>query len=119
MIESMMSDAEVLSRVQKVWALVFAASNKVLVDEKRFGFLGMDVIPDPNIHQMMVLLRAINAALVSIPDEFEGLQYEENRLILNAREQITRMEMVAAALKANDRAGFDEAIRKLEEHAPF
>ena len=97
----------------------FAASNKVLVDEKRFGFLGMEAIPDPNIHQMMVLLRALNAALVSIPEEFGTLQYEENRLILNAREQITRMEMVAAALKANDRDGFDEAIKKLEAQAAF
>ena len=68
---------------------------------------------------MMVLLRAINAALVSIPDEFGALQYEENRLILNAREQIARMEMVAAALKANDREGFDEALKKLEEQAAF
>ena len=67
----------------------------------------------------VVLLRALNAALVSIPEEFGTLQYEENRLILNAREQITRMEMVAAALKANDRDGFDEAIKKLEAQAAF
>lgn len=34
----------------------------------------------------------------------------KKRLIYNAKEQITRMERVAAALQANNRADFDEAI---------
>ena len=119
MSHSLLDDAVVKDRVQKAWNVVFAASNKVLVDEKRFGFTGMGVIPDPNIHQLVVLLRALDAVLNSIASEFDDLAYDDTRLLLNAREQITRMERVAAALRSNNIEDFNDAIQMLEQQAPF
>ncbi|MDD2663399.1 MAG: hypothetical protein PHD19_06530 [Dechloromonas sp.] len=115
----LIDDVAVRARVQKIWESVFEVSGKILVDEKRFGFLGMEIIPDPNIHQMLAVLRTIEEGLMSVLAEFDDLQYDETRLILNAREQISRMEVVALALKRNNRDLFDEAIERLERQAAF
>ena len=116
---NLIDDQAIKDKVQKLWELVFSASNKILVDEKRFGFTGIGVIPDPNIHQMIAVIRSIDEGLMTVLQEFSDLQYDETRLILNAREQISRMEVVAIALKLNNKELFDEAIKRLEEQATF
>lgn len=118
--DNLLADKEIIERVQKVWAVVFEASGKVLQHANTFGFNGMGVIPDPNIHKMLTSLRMLSALMeVLSNDKYVELSYEERRLILNSKEQLNRMERVAAALDANDRAGFDEAIRCLEKQAAF
>lgn len=112
-------DAVVQERVNKVWAEVFTASNQVLQHARTYGFLGMEVIPNPNVHQMLVTLQMLDALMDVILLRFEDLPYEEKRLIFNAKEQITRMERVAAALQENNSADFNEAIACLERQAVF
>lgn len=118
-IEKLIDSELVRERVKRAWNVVFTASSKVLVDEKRFCFEGMGIIPDPNIHQIVVLLRTLEAALSTVAMEFDDLPYDETRLILNAKEQINRMERVAIALKANDKEAFTEQISLLEKQAAF
>lgn len=120
MSDDLYGNADIQDRVNRVWAEVFGASSTVLQHAKTYGFLGMEAIPNPNVHQMIVTLHFFEALMDVILLRFEAeLPYEEKRLIYNAKEQITRMERVAAALQANNRADFDEAIACLEKHAPF
>ena len=106
-------------RVDKIWALVFERSNAVLSQSKLYGFHCMQEIPDPNIHGMLVQLQVFSAVMDILithgPDA--GLEYDQTRLILNAKEQVTRMERVATALNANNREDYDIAITELERQA--
>lgn len=114
----LIDDAVIKARVNKVWEEVFLASSIVIVQAKKFGFLGMDIIPDPNIHQMLVTIRLLDDQI----DTFVGhdeIAYDEERLMLNAKKQLTKMELVATALKANNREDFDSAIAELENQAHF
>ena len=43
-----------------------------------------------------------------------GVDYDQTRLILNAKEQLTKMERVAAAINANNKKDFKLAIKDLE-----
>lgn len=114
----LIEDAEIKARVNKVWEDVFLASSVVIAQARKFGFLGMDIIPDPNIHQMLVTIRLLDDHIDTFIDHDE-LEYNEKRLMLNAKTQLTRMELVAAALKANNREDFDSAIAELENQAHF
>lgn len=114
-------DDEVKQKVTDVWARVFEASNRVIHQANNYGFLGMDVIPSPNIHAMLVTLQIFSSVIDILITHAEKLTvgYDEIRLLLNAKEQITRMERIAAALKANNRADFNSALEQLERQAPF
>lgn len=114
----LMDDAIVCKKVHTAWSLVFQFSNKVLTDEKKFGFTGMGLIPDPNIHQMMAALKGLDSILEYVATEF-SLPTDEIRLILNARTQITKMGAVAAALKANSEEAFTIALAELDAQAAF
>jgi hypothetical protein len=109
-------DGEVPERARKVWEAIFSASNKVIVQAEKYGFHGIDLIPNPNIHVILGQLRILSAVMGSILLN-GSLEYEETRLILNAQEQLKRMELVALALKAGNRTDYDKAISDLERQA--
>jgi hypothetical protein len=114
----LIEDAAIKARVNVVWEKVFLASSIVIAQAKKFGFLGMDIIPDPNIHQMLVTIRLLDDQIDTFVDH-EDVEYNEERLMLNAKKQLAKMEIVAAALKANNREDFDAAIAELEGQAAF
>lgn len=114
----LMDDAIICRKVHTAWELVFSFSNKVLADEKRFGFVGMELIPDPDIHQMMAALSGMSSILSHVTKEFT-LPPEVIRLIINAQSQITKMDAVASALKANDEKAFNLAMAELDAQAAF
>lgn len=111
-------DAQIKERVNKVWEAVFSASNKIVVQAQNYGFHGIELIPNPNIHVILGQLRILCAIMGSILTS-EDLDYEETRLILNAKEQLTRMELVSLALLAGNREDYDRAISELERQAVF
>jgi len=113
----LINDAAIKVRINKVWEEVFEASGVVITQAKKFGFLGMAIIPNPNIHQMLVTIRLLDSQI----DTFiaDDLEYEEKRLMLNAKKQLTKMEVVAAALKENNRGDFDAAMKEMETQAAF
>lgn len=114
-------DLLIKAKVESVWNKVFESSNKVIAQARSHGFLGMEVVPNPNIHTMLVSLQAFTALIDIIITNAEvfNVDYDATRLLINAKEQITRMEKVAAALKANNREDFDAAIGEIERQAAF
>lgn len=113
-------DELIKNKVLKYWEIVFSASGKVIKQHKDFGFNGMH-IPDPNVHTMVVYLRMHEEILQVLFDNATllGLDYEQIRMILNAKEQISRMERVASALKAGNKEDFDTAMAELERQVAF
>lgn len=116
-VADLFDDAIIKARVHKVWEEVFNASSIIVRHAKEYGFLGMTIIPDPNIHQMLVTISLLDAHI----DTFlrEAFDYDEKRLLLNAKKQLTQMEVVAAALSENNRSDFDVAMKGLEGQAAF
>lgn len=114
-------DAEIREKVEEVWAKVFKASNAVLKHGKDYGFLAMEIIPSPNIHDMLNSLKIISYIINEFIDSATDLNvdYAQIRLMLNAKEQIARMERVALALKANNKGDYEIAIGLLESQASF
>lgn len=110
-------DDEIKQRVSSIWEKIFSASNVVIKHAQQYGYSGMGVLPDPNIHQMLLKIRILDQIIdVLLGEEME---YDERRLMLNAKQQLLRMEMVAAALQADDRVRFDRVMEELERQAPF
>jgi len=116
---NLFDEAEIKQKVFKVWETVFAASSKVISHANNFGFLGMEIIPSPNIHEMLAALQIFSSIIDILIVSAEDLEvsYDEVRLMLNAKEQLTRMERLATALKANNRSDFNLALQDLERQA--
>lgn len=109
-------DATVKDKVTELWAKVFDASNKVLHQNKVYGFGGIEIAPSPNIHDMMVTLLVLGAVIDVLYAKLD-LEYEQERQLLNAKAQITTMERVASALKARNRQDYDAAVAALDKQA--
>ena len=102
-------------RIEQVWSTVFRSSGKVLLDAKIYGFEALGELPAPNIHDMVRNLKVYGAIIDIL---YEGnLPYEQQRQLLNAKNQITNLERVAAALIAGCRADFESALSALEKQA--
>lgn len=116
----LLEDVAIKQKVTEVWEKIFAASSRVVIQAQHYGFSGME-LPAPNIHEMLVRLQIFTSVIDILINHAEKLNvsYDDTRLMLNAKEQLTRMERLAAALRANNRSDFEAAIRALENQAPF
>jgi hypothetical protein len=113
---ALLDDQAIAARVETIWAKVFQNSNTVLKHAKDYGFLGMELIPSPNIHQIMLHLTVFDALIdiLLANQEVVDLGYEQARQLLNAKSQLVNMEKLASALKANNQVDYDAAIAALE-----
>jgi hypothetical protein len=106
------------SKVQDIWARVFKASNKVIRDAQNYGFLGMDIAPDPNIHTMLVSVKLFAEVMNMLVIEAELRDDTESvRMLLNAKQQLILLEKLANELKANNEAGFHEVLAEINSQA--
>lgn len=105
--------------VEELWGKVFAASNKVIRDTKVFGFNEIEVIPNPNVHQIIASLAVISNTLelIMTMDRDGVINIGDARQLINAKQQILNMEAVAIALKRKDRASYEEAVSRLHSQA--
>lgn len=111
----------VKKEVHAMWEEVTSSSNTVISKAKNYGFSLIEVVLDPDIHQMLTALRGIEGILDVIIDRgfFNEMEHDEIRLVLNARESIRKMEYVAIALKENNEVDFDKAIKDLSLQVSF
>jgi hypothetical protein len=118
--EDLYAKAAIRAKVQNIWARVFAASNKVIHDAANYGFLGMEVAPDPNIHKMLVSAKLFTEVMSMLIVEAEFRDDTESvRMLLNAKEQLVRLERLANELKANNEDGFNAVLNELNSQAVF
>jgi len=118
---SLFEDEIIKSKILKAWEDVFKASGNVIRDSGLYGFDGMELIPNPNIHQMMKSLKVVAVILADISENLDKIDFdaEQIRLVINAQEQIRRMERAATGLLIEDRGMFEAAIAELDGQACF
>jgi hypothetical protein len=114
---SLEQDREIQEKVYKLWERVFEASNKIVAQAQNYGFNSIEIIPNPNIHQILHLLRGFSGLITGLIDDELGP--DQIRQLINAREQLIRMERVALALVNDDQVEFERAVAELESQAPF
>lgn len=115
-------DGEVIKKeVHTMWEEVTSNTNSVIANAETYGFSLIEVILDPDIDQMLTALRGIEGILDVIIDRgfFNEMEYDETRLVLNARESIRKMEYVAIALKENNEVEFEKAVKDLKLQVSF
>lgn len=110
-------DEVIKKRVLEAWDVIFTTSDTLIKHAKTYGFGGM-LAASPNIHQLLVKVRALDQ-LFDVLIASENLEYDEVRKLLNAKQQLLRMEIVAAAIDANNREDFDRAMTEIENQAKF
>lgn len=115
----LLEDDDIKDRVETVWSEVFKNSNTVLKQAKDYGFAGIDIIPSPNIHEILVYLKVFDALMDILLDNAANfdLDYDQVRRLLNAKGQLVNMGKVASAVKAGNREDFESAIQALRNQA--
>lgn len=116
MLVSLDLNAEDKKRVEQIWAKVFESSNRVILQHGKFGFQGVAQLPHPDVHMMVVQLKYFGAIIDILIGE---MPHDEQRLLLNAKRQITNMELLALALQTNSQEDYQSAIDALERQAVF
>jgi hypothetical protein len=112
------NQADVIHKVESLWAKVFENSNKVIFQHIKFGFDGVASASDPTIHDRILglqLLSAIIDVLLNSKDAGVVLEYEQQRQLFNAKLQITSMEQLAAAILAKNQDDYDKAVAALDK----
>ncbi|CAG9932417.1 hypothetical protein [Candidatus Nitrotoga arctica] len=107
---------EVKKRVEKVWERVFLNCNSVLRQSKIYGFYCRQEVPHPNMNALIVHLNIFSAVMnILVTQGMEaGVDYAQLKSILNAKEQLTKMERVAVAINGNNKTDYESAILNIE-----
>jgi hypothetical protein len=103
--------------VERLWAAVFRVSAGVIVHAKKFGFSGMSDMT-PNIHDIMMYITFVESAIDALSNDKDA-EYEDIRLLLNSKRQMTTLKFVAKALDQGDYQAFEKAMHELETQAAF
>jgi hypothetical protein len=112
-------DGKFPEEAERLWAQVFKASNRVLHQHKMHGFDGIELVPNPNIHDVVVTLKAFDTAIESLIEaaDLVNMPYESRQQLLNAKAQIANMNQLASALKAKRQKDYDAAVEALQKQA--
>ncbi|UJW81067.1 hypothetical protein [Hydrogenophaga sp. SL48] len=106
--------SSVASQVEVIWGEIFQTADKILKVHFKFGFEKFSDKISPSIEDIILSLKAIEALLDGI---HHVLDYSEQRLVSNSKQQILWVQDLADALKNNDEPRYTQAIEKLTKQA--
>lgn len=106
--------SSISSQVEVIWGEIFQTADKILKVHLKFGFEKFNDKISPSIEDIILSLKAIEALLDGI---HHALEYSEQRLVSNAKQQILWVQDLAEALKNNDEPRYHQAIDKLTKQA--
>lgn len=109
---------EVRVEVEAAWSDVFKVVNTVLHHHDRFGYELIERKIDPKFPDILLSVKVMEAILDAIFAE-NKLDYDLSRLMLNAKQQINRIELVVTALKHDKREDYEAAMAALRNQAQF
>ena len=117
--EGLFVDVEVKKKVEELWALVFSASAKVLKQHLTHGYDGVCKMASPTLEEMVGKLKFFDSVLdvLYLHAEQFGLDYEQERQILNARTQVSKMEALMLAVRAGKRDDYDAIVLQIDGQA--
>ncbi|MEJ5149805.1 hypothetical protein [Comamonas sp. MYb396] len=108
---------EATLKVEKVWGEILRVTDRLLQAHHHFGFSNIQENVSPTIEDMLKSLRILEVildALVSGPTDVDC-----TRILLNAKQAILNIEAVNLALNSKDVDGYELAMNRLNNQAPF
>ena len=96
--------------VEKVWGEVFQVADKVLKAHLKFGFTQFVSGISPSIEDILLGLRTVELVLDALYEQFD---HEEQRLVMNAKQQILWIQEIATALQHHDKDRYEVAVAKM------
>jgi hypothetical protein len=110
--------SKIAPEVEKAWSGIFQVVNKVIASHEHFGFELIESKINPSLTDILRSLKVLEAILDTLIAE-NGIGYDLYRMVVNAKQQITLIELVAVALKYKREDDYNEAIAKLCNQAQF
>ena len=108
---AVMGDLEgITALVEKVWGEVFQVADKVLKAHLKFGFTQFVSGISPSIEEIVLGLRTVELVLDALYEQFD---YDEQRLVMNSKQQILWIQEIATALQHNDKDRYEAAVSKM------
>lgn len=104
--------------VEIAWGAVFKTANTVITAHSSFGFAQLEAKINPNLSMLLMGLKVVESVLDTVYAS-ELIEYDEKRLILNAKQQIGLIQRVAEAVKNKNIADYNSAIHALTSQAQF
>ena len=119
--EGLFAEEKVREKIEELWESVFMASSKVLNQHMKFGYEGVCKMASPTLEEMVKHLKVFDSLLdvLYLNSELFGIEYQEQRLILNARSQVASMEALMAAVKARNSEDYEKFVQQMDKQAVF
>ena len=112
-----LNSEETKHKVEELWARTFEYSNKIIEKVQKLGFTRLGEMVTPNVEEMLITLQIMSAVFEVLGAHADD--EDETRLLLNARQQILRMELLVSTWKAGDQEEFDKVVGELERQTQF
>ena len=110
--------AQVVAEVELTWSDVFSTVDRILKVHLRFGFEKFAENLHPSIDDVVLSLKIAESLLDTLYNSAK-LDYSEQRLIFNCKQQILLVQELAEAVRNRDQSGYEQAIGRLRNQAPF
>ncbi len=108
--------SQVAVEVENTWADVFTTIDKILKVHLKFGFENFAKNLNPSIEDVLLSLKVAESLLDALYNSAK-LDYSEQRLIFNCKQQILLVQELAEAVRNKDQGGYEEAIRRLRNQS--
>ncbi|WP_157889342.1 hypothetical protein [Chromobacterium subtsugae] len=107
-------------QVEEVCAVIFSTATEVLRSVKQFGFQDLLLAPRPNAEDKLLRVKVYESILGVVITALEGHElYDLAKRLINAKEQILRLEMLINAVKSNDIEECRRLVDLLQNQADF
>lgn len=104
--------------VQDMWSEVIVTVNRLLEADDAFGFSRIEARLNPSIEEIVFSLGVIDAAL-TLMETSGHLDTTEMRQVLNAKQCVLYIRMLAVALRDRNREEYGRVIGLMQNQAQF
>lgn len=112
------SAVKIAEALDIAWANVFKVINHFISQHDQFGFKLIEEKIDPSIEDMLLSLKVMGAIL-NILDGALSIEASEQRMLINAKQQIILFEQATLAVKGGDEAEYLRVVELLRTQAQF
>lgn len=102
--------------LEEAWAAVLELVSKFLKNHDQFGFELIAKKSNPTLEDMLLSLKTMGAIL-NILASSPSLQWDSQRMVLNAKQQIVWFEQATLALQAKDQGEYEKFVEMMKNQA--
>jgi hypothetical protein len=113
----MQDEEKVAVALEIAWGNVFRIINHFISQHDQLGFKLIKEKSDPRIEDMLLSLKVMGAILNILDNMLSNVT--EQRMLLNAKQQIILFERASLAVQGGDENEYSEAVQTMRNQAQF